>query len=196
MSSNKSILVVGGGMSGLTAAIEAAEVGYSVYLVEKNAYLGGKVVQNNQYFPKLCPPSCGLEINFRRIKNNPRIKFYTLSEVEEISGEEGAYEVKIKVNPRYVNENCTACGECAKVCSTEISNPFNYGMDKVKAAYLPHEFAFPMRYVIAPEIIGTEEAQKCKDACKYNAVLLSGQPDGSLLIPVRLNIMALRSTRM
>ena len=177
MSSNKSILVVGGGMSGLTAAIEAAEVGYSVYLVEKNAYLGGKVVQNNQYFPKLCPPSCGLEINFRRIKNNPRIKFYTLSEVEEISGEEGAYEVKIKVNPRYVNENCTACGECAKVCSTEISNPFNYGMDKVKAAYLPHEFAFPMRYVIAPEIIGTEEAQKCKDACKYNAIDLEMKPE-------------------
>jgi quinone-modifying oxidoreductase subunit QmoA len=177
MNNNKSILVVGGGISGLTAAIEAAEVGYNVYLVEKNAYLGGRVAQNNQYFPKLCPPSCGLEINFRRIKNNSRIKYYTLSEVEEISGEEGAYEVKIKINPRYVNENCTACGECAKVCSTEIPNDFNYGMDKVKGAYLPHEFAFPMRYVIAPEIIGTEDAQKCKDACKYNAIDLEMKPE-------------------
>ncbi|MBW1679645.1 MAG: CoB--CoM heterodisulfide reductase iron-sulfur subunit A family protein [Deltaproteobacteria bacterium] len=177
MSDNKSILVVGGGISGITAAVEAAEVGYNVCLVEKNAYLGGRVAQNNQYFPKLCPPSCGLEINFRRIKNNSRIKLFTLAEVEEISGEEGAYAVKIKINPRYVNENCTACGDCAEVCSTEIPNEFNYGMDKVKGAYLPNEFAFPMRYVISPEIIGTEDARKCKDACKYNAVDLEMQPE-------------------
>ena len=79
MSDNKSILVVGGGISGITAAVEAAEVGYDVYLVEKNASLGGRVAQNNQYFPKLCPPSCGLEINFRRIKDNPRIQYFTLA---------------------------------------------------------------------------------------------------------------------
>lgn len=177
MGGNKSILVVGGGMSGITAAVEAAEVGHEVYLVEKNPYLGGKVVQNNQYFPKLCPPSCGLEINFRRIKNNPRIKFFTLAEVDEILGDEGAYDVKVKANPRYVNENCTACGACAEGCSTEIPNEFNYRMDKVKGAYLPHEFAFPMRYVISPEIIGTEDAQKCKDACKYDAVDLEMKPE-------------------
>jgi len=119
MSDNKKILVVGGGISGLTAAVEAAEVGWDVYLVEKNASLGGRVAQNNQYFPKLCPPSCGLEINFRRIKDNPRIHYFTLAEVESIAGQEGAYEVKVKVNPRYVNENCTACGDCEKVCSTD-----------------------------------------------------------------------------
>jgi quinone-modifying oxidoreductase subunit QmoA len=59
-----SIMVVGGGISGLTTALEAAEVGYEVFLVEKNPYLGGRVAQLNQYFPKLCPPTCGLEINF------------------------------------------------------------------------------------------------------------------------------------
>ncbi|RYD03791.1 hypothetical protein N752_17025 [Desulforamulus aquiferis] len=68
---NKSILVVGGGIAGITAAVEAAEVGYEVFLVEKNAYLGGKVSQINEYFPKLCPPNCGLEINFQRIKRTP-----------------------------------------------------------------------------------------------------------------------------
>jgi len=177
MSENKSILVVGGGISGITAAVEAAEVGYTVYLVEKNSYLGGRVAQNNQYFPKLCPPSCGLEINFRRIKNNPRITFYTLAEVQTISGAEGAYEATVKINPRYVNEKCTACGDCAKACSTEIPNDFNYGMDKVKAAYLPHHCAFPMRYVLSPSIIGTAEAQKCKDACKYDAVDLDMKPE-------------------
>ena len=176
MSNNKSILVVGGGISGLTAAVEAAEVGYDVYLVEKNATLGGRVAQNNQYFPKLCPPSCGLEINFRRIKDNPRIQYFTLAEVESISGQEGAYEVKIKVNPRFVNENCTACGDCEKACSSEIPSEINYGMNTIKGAYLPFSFAFPLRYVISPQIIGTPDAQKCKDACKYNAVDLDMKP--------------------
>ncbi|MHB8075555.1 FAD-dependent oxidoreductase, partial [Desulfosporosinus fructosivorans] len=73
----KSILVVGGGISGLTAAVEASEAGSEVYLVEEKSFLGGKVAQMNQYFPKLCPPNCGLEINFKRIKQNPRIKFFT-----------------------------------------------------------------------------------------------------------------------
>jgi len=77
---NRSILVVGGGIAGITAAVEAAEVGYDVVIVEKEAYLGGRVAQLNKYFPKLCPPACGLEINFQRIKNNPRIRFFTLAE--------------------------------------------------------------------------------------------------------------------
>jgi len=107
----QSILVVGGGMSGLTAAIEAAETGREVYLVEKNPYLGGRVAQLHQYFPKLCPPYCGLELNFRRIKNNSRIHFFTMAEVESVSGQKGAWDVRIKINPRYVNEKCTGCGK-------------------------------------------------------------------------------------
>jgi quinone-modifying oxidoreductase subunit QmoA len=165
-----SILVVGGGISGLTTAIEAAEVGYEVFLVEKNPYLGGRVAQLNQYFPKLCPPTCGLEINFRRIKDNPKIKVLTLAEVAEVNGKPGAYDVSLKINPRYVNENCTCCGDCSAVCETEISSEFNFGMNKIKGAYLPHEMAFPARFVISPQIIGTEDAKRCKDACRYNAV--------------------------
>jgi len=165
-----SILVVGGGISGLTTALEAAEVGYEVYIVEKSPSIGGRVSQLNQYFPKLCPPTCGLEINYRRIKDNPRVKTLTMSEVEKVSGSAGNYEVKIKTNPRYVTSKCTCCGECGKVCETEIDNEYNFGMDKIKAAYLPHEMAYPQRYVIDPVIIGTEDAQKCKEACKYDAV--------------------------
>jgi len=171
------ILVVGGGISGITTAVEAAEVGYDVILVEKNPYLGGRVAQMSKYFPKLCPPYCGLEINLRRIKQNPNIKCFTLAELENISGEAGAYDVTIKVNPRYVNENCTVCGKCAEVCSTEIPNEFNFGMDKIKGAYLPHEMAFPLMYVLSPEIIGTDDAQKCLDACKYNAIDLDMKPE-------------------
>jgi quinone-modifying oxidoreductase subunit QmoA len=170
-----SILVVGGGISGLTTAIEAAETGYEVFLVEKNPYLGGRVAQLNQYFPKLCPPTCGLEINFRRIKDNPRIKILTLTEVETVTGSAGNYDVAIKVNPRYVNENCTCCGACAEACQTEIDSAFDFGMKRIKGAYLPFEMAFPARYVVAPEIIGTPDAARAKEACKYDAVDLEMQ---------------------
>ncbi|MBU4319084.1 MAG: CoB--CoM heterodisulfide reductase iron-sulfur subunit A family protein [Proteobacteria bacterium] len=170
-----SILVVGGGISGLTTALEAAEVGYEVFLVEKNPSLGGRVAQLNQYFPKLCPPTCGLEINYRRIKDNPRIKVLTLAEVEKVDGGPGNYTAKIKLNPRYVNENCTCCGECGEACEAEIPNEFNLSMNRSKAAYLPHPMAFPQRYVISPQIIGTEDANRCKDVCKYNAVELDMQ---------------------
>jgi quinone-modifying oxidoreductase subunit QmoA len=163
-------MVVGGGIAGLTTALEAAEVGYEVYLVEKNPYLGGRVSQLNQYFPKLCPPTCGLEINFRRIKDNPRITVLTLAEVEKVSGAPGDYSVSVKVDPRYVNENCTVCGDCAAACEMEISNDFNFGMDRMKGAYLPFEMAFPSRYVISPQIIGTDDATKAKEACKYDAI--------------------------
>jgi len=169
------IMVVGGGISGLTTALEAAEVGYEVFLVEKNPYLGGRVSQLNQYFPKLCPPTCGLEINFRRIKDNPRVKVFTMAEVSKVDGGPGNYNVTVKVTPRYVNENCTCCGACAEACQTEISSEYNFGMNTTKAAYLPFEMAFPARYVISPQIIGTEDAQRCQEACKYDAVDLDMQ---------------------
>ena len=71
--SSQTILVVGGGIAGVTAAIEAAETGYDVILLEKKSYLGGRVTRLNRYFPKLCHPSCGLEINYQRIKNNRNV---------------------------------------------------------------------------------------------------------------------------
>jgi quinone-modifying oxidoreductase subunit QmoA len=173
----RKILVVGGGISGMTAAVEAAEAGAEAIIVEKNPYLGGRVTLLNQYFPKLCPPLCGLEINFRRIKQNPKVTFHTLSEVTSIAGEPGNYEVTVQANPRYVNDNCTGCGKCGEAAETEISNPVNYGMDKIKAAYLPHPMAYPFKYVIAPEIIGTDEAKKCADVCPYSAIDLDMKPE-------------------
>lgn len=171
-----SILVVGGGISGLTACLEAAEVGHEVFLVEKNPYLGGRVAQLKHYFPKLCPPTCGLEINFRRIKDNPKITFHTLAEVQNVSGGPGNYDVTVKVNPRYVNEKCTCCGDCEKASTAKVPDEFNFGMNNTKGAYLPDEMAFPMRYVLAPEIIGTDDANKCQEACKYDAIELDMQP--------------------
>ncbi|MHB8840894.1 MAG: FAD-dependent oxidoreductase, partial [Candidatus Aquicultor sp.] len=172
-----SILVVGGGISGLTTAIEAAETGYDVYLVEKGPSMGGRVAQLNQYFPKLCPPSCGLEINYQRIRKNERVKFYTLAEVQSITGQSGDYDVIVKLNPRRINENCTACGACVDACPVERPNDFNFGMDTTKAVYLPHQMAFPMRFVIDGKACKGGECAKCVEACKYGAIDLNMEPE-------------------
>lgn len=171
------ILVVGGGISGLTAALEAAEVGNDVFLIDKNPYFGGRVAQLNEYFPKMCPPSCGLEINFKRVKNNRKIRTYTMATVASVNGGPGNYEVAVEIAPRYVNSNCTACGDCSVACPDEIDNPFNFGMDKCKAAYLPHEMAFPRKYVIDKDALSPAGADAVKDACKYDAVDLDMQTE-------------------
>lgn len=167
---SRTILVVGGGIAGVTAAVEAAEAGHDVVLVEKTATLGGRVAQMNRYFPKLCHPTCGLEINYQRIKKSKRISLFTMSSVAAIKGGPGAYTVTVKTQPRFVKTNCTACGDCAAAAESEVDNPFNYGMDKVKAAYLPHTMAFPMRYVVDASVVGTPEGEKIKAACKVGAI--------------------------
>ena len=177
MAENKKILIIGGGISGLTAAVEAAEAGLEAYIVEKNPYLGGRVAQINKYFWKLCPPNCGLEIQFKRMKNSPNVKIYTLAEVEEIKGEEGNFDVTVKLHPRYVNDKCVGCDACAQACPTYRSNDFNFGMDKTKAAYLPHPQAFPFQYVIDDKVCPKDCMKPCLEACKYNAVDLGMKPE-------------------
>jgi len=177
MAENKKVLVIGGGMSGLTAAIETAEAGLDAVIVEKNPYLGGRVAQINKYFWKLCPPNCGLEIQFKRIKNNPQIKFYTLAEVEDIKGEEGNFDVTVKLNPRYVNDNCVGCDACAQACPSFRDNEFNFGMDKTKAAYLPFSQAFPFKYVIDSKSCPKDCMKPCLEACKYNAIDVNMKPE-------------------
>jgi quinone-modifying oxidoreductase subunit QmoA len=170
IATGETILVVGGGVSGMTAALEAAECGKRVILVEKSPVLGGRTALLYRYFPKLCHPTCGLEINLRRLKGNGNVRVVTMAEVTKITGTRGKYAVTIKVSPRYVNENCTACGECAKVVSAEIPNPYNYGLNTMKAAYLPHLMAYPLRYVLDPSIVGTADADKAKASCRYDAI--------------------------
>ena len=171
------VLVVGGGISGLTAALEAAEVGNDVFLVDKNPYFGGRVAQLNQYFPKLCPPTCGLEINFKRVKDNRRVRTYSMTTVKSVTGSVGNYEVQLEITPRFVNSNCTACGECAKVCTDEIDNAFNFGMNKTTAIFLPHEMSFPRRYVLAKDACSADCLEAIKSACKYDAIDTDMQPE-------------------
>jgi len=169
MAENK-VLVVGGGFSGLTAAVEAAETGAEVILVEKNPYLGGRVTQLNKYFWKMCPPNCGLEIQYKRIKNNGKVTIYTLAQVEKISGSEGNFEVTIKTTPRFVNDKCTACNKCAEACPVERPNDFDFGMSKTKAAYLAHSQAFPAQYVIDGKACKGSSCGACAKVCPYGAI--------------------------
>jgi quinone-modifying oxidoreductase subunit QmoA len=177
MSDNKKVLVIGGGFSGLTAAVETAEAGLDVVIVEKTPFLGGRVTQLNKYFPKLCPPNCGLEINFKRIKNNADITFYPLAEVEKVSGQEGDFDVAIKLTPRYVNDKCVGCNACAEACPVEMPNEFNFGLDKTRAAYITHNQAFPFIYAIDGRYCKGKACGKCAEACKYDAIDLDMKPE-------------------
>jgi len=176
MAENKKVLVVGGGFSGLTAAVETAEAGSEVIIVEKTPFFGGRVTQLNKYFPKLCPPNCGLEINFKRIKNSADIAFYSLAEVEKVSGQEGNFDVTIKITPRYINDKCVGCNACAEACPVEMPNEFNFGLDKTKAAYITHNQAFPFIYAIDGRHCKGKACGKCAEACKYDAIDLDMKP--------------------
>lgn len=157
---SNSILVVGGGFSGLTAAIEAAELGYDVYIVEKTPFLGGRVAQLNKYFPKLCPPSCGLEIQFQRIRKNPRIKFFTQAEVVGLSGQKGDYTAKVRISPRYTSPHNIDFGLLASSLEGEACNEFEFGLSKRKALYRSMPFAFPGRYVLDPAALTKTDAAR------------------------------------
>jgi quinone-modifying oxidoreductase, subunit QmoA len=113
-----------------------------------------------------------LEINFRRIKDNPLVHTFTLAEIANVDGEPGNYKVSVKLSPRFINTNCTACNECVAVCPAERNNEFNFGMDMSKAVYLPFEMAFPTRYVIDPVACQGVDCGKCVDVCKYDAIEL------------------------
>ena len=168
------ILVIGGGIAGLTAAVELADAGCEVILVEKSPTLGGRVARMHQYFPKLCPPACGLELLFRRIRDLRSITVHTLAEVEGIAGTPGDYNVTVRINPRYVDESCTVCGDCSKACTAERDDDFNYGLTRTKAAYLPAATAYPARHVI-DRAACPNGCHACVEACTYKSINLDQQ---------------------
>lgn len=145
---SSAVLVVGGGFSGLTAAVEAAEAGRDVYIVEKSPWLGGRVAQLSKYFPKLCPPSCGLEIQFQRIRKNPHIKCFTLTEVTGFSGSKGNYTVQLRCNPRRTAPHNIDLSLLASTLEGEVASEFDLGLTGRKGLYKAMPFAYPDRYVL------------------------------------------------
>ena len=183
--SGKPVLVIGGGMAGLTTAVELADSGCSVILVEKSASLGGRVAGLHQYFPKLCPPSCGLEMHFRRLRDRASIEVLTLAEVEQVTNVEDGFEALVRIRPRFVDSACTLCGACAEACPVERPDDFNYGLAKTKAAYLPHANAYPQRYAI-DRAACRQDCEACAKACTYGAINLAAAEE-----VVRYNVSAI-----
>lgn len=170
------VLVIGGGIAGLSAAVELADAGCPVILIEKSPSLGGRVAGLHQYFPKLCPPACGLEMHYRRLRANPSITVHTLAEVTEIISAQEGYDVVVRIDPRYVTEACTSCAVCSGVCPVERPDQFNCGLSTTKAIYLPHTSAYPARFVIDRARCATD-CRACQNACSYSAVDLNQKPE-------------------
>lgn len=175
------VLVVGGGISGITVAIEAAEAGLDAHIIESAPSLGGRIAQLDKYFPKLCPPVCGLEINLRRIRSNPRVHVHTLSRLVSLQGTPGSYQAVVEHAPRLVNDSCTSCGACVGACPVERVSDFDFGLGRTKAAYLPHPMSYPPRYVIDPEVCEGQACGKCLPACPVGAIDLAMKPSSSTL---------------
>ncbi len=154
------LIVVGGGVAGITTAIEAAEAGLTVALVEKEPTLGGRVARFHHYFPKLCPPSCGLEINYRRIRGNPNVTVFTLANIEKVEGDAPSIQATIKLTPRYTKPVAFDYTEWAESCPVDFDDPYNYGMAKRKALFYPWENAYPAQWMVDERAIGNAEFEE------------------------------------
>ena len=143
------VLVVGGGIAGMQAALDVAEAGYKVYLVERQPTIGGHMLQFDKTFPTLDCAACIGTPKMVSVGQNPNIELLTYSEVEEVSGFIGNYKVKIHRKPRYVKEGvCTGCGECVTVCPIERPSEWDEGLAMRKAIYRSFPQAVPIYYVI------------------------------------------------
>jgi len=171
------LLVVGGGVAGVTTAVEAAEAGLQVVLVERLPYLGGRVAQFNHYFPKMCPPSCGLEINFRRLRDSENVQIFTLTDLNWINGEPGAYKATLRVTPRYVKPDAMDYTEWAKSCPVEYDNEFDYGLSRRKALYYPFENAFPPLWVVDERAVSDPIFREWAAGCPDGGLDLDQQPE-------------------
>ncbi|MBI5302658.1 MAG: hydrogenase iron-sulfur subunit [Chloroflexi bacterium] len=165
-------LVVGGGIAGLSAASDLVAAGVQVTLIEKQPYLGGRVVGLHKYFPRMCPPQCGVDFIVERTKRDARVAMHTQTQVETIAGSPGNFDVTLRREPRYVDAaQCNACGKCAEVCPATRSDPFEFGRRTTKAIYLPHAFANPRAYVIDRELC-PPDCNACVGACPTHAIQL------------------------
>jgi heterodisulfide reductase subunit A len=149
---NKKCLVIGGGIAGIQAALDVADAGYEVTLVEREPSIGGKMVMLDKTFPTLDCSACISTPKMAEAGGHPNIRLMTSCEVAAITGYIGNFEATIRMRPRYVNhDTCTGCGLCEEKCPTKVINPFDQGLAKRKAIYKLFPQAVPAKPVIDPE---------------------------------------------
>jgi len=169
--SSREILIIGGGIAGITAALELGYLGYKTRIVETKATIGGNMAKLTKVFPTLDCAQCILTPRMAEIGRNPNVTLLTYSEVQDISGRPGNYTVKVFMKPRGVDtEKCRNCGVCAKVCPVATPDKFNEGLSQRKAAYIDFPQAVPSAYVI--DFDACTKCGKCEQMCPSKAINL------------------------
>lgn len=164
----KSTLIVGGGIAGIQAALDLAGQGYKVILVENTPSIGGKMAMLDKTFPTMDCSACILTPKMVSVSRDPNIELLTYSEVKEITGYIGNFNVKIERKSKYVTKECTGCGICTNTCPIEVPNEFDEGIGTRKAIYIPFPQAVPQVYTIDRE--NCIECGMCKNVCEADAV--------------------------
>ncbi len=171
----RSVLVVGGGVSGIQASIDLADRGFKVYLVEKSPSIGGRMAQLDKTFPTMDCSICILAPKIIDCSHHPNIKILTYSEVSEVRGTVGDFTVKVLRKPRYVDETkCTGCGICAEKCPSEVPNEFDEDLGVRKAIYMPFPQAVPR--VMTIDMENCLKCGLCERICTAEAVNYDQQP--------------------
>ncbi len=168
-------LVIGGGIAGIQAALDLADQGFKVILVERSPSIGGKMAQIDKTFPTMDCSSCILTPKMVQVERHPNIELLTYAEVKEVEGYIGNFKVKIEKRPRYVTSDCTACDLCTQTCPIEVPSEFNLGLGARKAIYVPFPQAVPLIYTIDDETcIG---CGMCKNVCEPEAIDYDMEPE-------------------
>jgi heterodisulfide reductase subunit A len=169
-----SVMVVGGGISGVQTALDLAESGFKVYMIERKPSIGGVMSQLDKTFPTNDCSMCILSPKLVEAARNPMITMMTLSEVVGIKGEAPDFVVTVKKHPRYVREDrCVGCGLCAEKCPSKVLNEYDLGLVQRKAIYVPYAQAVPMKYSIDEKkclYLTKGRCGNCKKVCPADAV--------------------------
>ena len=171
----KRALVIGGGIAGIQTALDIAEAGFPVDIVEKKPTIGGKMAQLDKTFPTLDCAACILTPKMVEAGSNDKIKIYSYSEVDEVKGFVGNFDVKIRKKARFVKEDvCTGCGLCTEKCpQKKVPNDFNLNMDTKRAIYIPFAQAVPKVATIDPNyctMLKTGKCGVCSKVCTAKAI--------------------------